>query len=47
MKALYETDKETLKTLAEILYAEASLIVGLNLDNNLETADKIFELLSK
>ena len=47
MKALYETDKETLKTFAEILYAEASLIAGLNVENMTETADKIFDLLSK
>lgn len=47
MKKCFEDDKDTLKTLSEILYNEASIIAGLAVDNLTEASDKIFELLSK
>ena len=47
LKDLYRTDKETLKVYAEILYAEAALIAGLNIENASEVSDKIFDLLAK
>lgn len=47
LKDLYRTDKDTLKVYAEILYAEAALIAGLNIENASDVSDKIFDLLAK
>ena len=47
LKDLYKNDKDTLKTYAEILYAEAALIAGLNIENASDVSDKIFDILAK
>ena len=47
MKALYDTDKETLKLYVEVLLREASLIAGLPIDNLSKSSSVIFDLLSK
>ena len=47
MKALYDTDKETLKLYVEVLLREASLIAGLPIDNLSKSSNVIFDLLSK
>ena len=38
LKSLYETDKDALKNYAKILYAQAKLIEGLSIDNQLKLA---------
>ena len=47
LKDLYKTDKETLKKYAKILYAEARLIEGLQLDNPTEISNLIAEIMAK
>ena len=47
LKLLYETDKEELKKYAKILYAQAKLIEGLNIDNPTEISNLVCELISK
>ncbi len=47
MKKLFVEDKELLKTLSEIMFSQASLIAGLNVENITDISDKIFEVLSK
>lgn len=47
LKNLYENDKEELKKYAKILYSEARLIEGMNIDNPTEISSLICDLLSK
>lgn len=47
LKSLYENDKEALKSYAKILYAQAKLIEGLNIDNPTEISNLICDLISK
>lgn len=47
LKNLYENDKEALKNYAKILYAQAKLIEGLNIDNPTEISNLICDLISK
>ena len=47
LKSLYESDKETLKNYAKILYAQAKLIEGLSVENPTEISNLICELISK
>ncbi len=46
VKALYETDKDKLKELAEILLCQAKLIEGLPIDNPTEYAEKVCDFIS-
>ncbi len=45
LKALYESDKDTLEAYAKILYSEACLISGISLDNPGEFAELISKLM--
>lgn len=45
LKALYESDKEKLKTYTKILYAQARLIGGLKIDNPSELSDMVCGLM--
>lgn len=47
IKELYATDKDELKKYTQILYAQAKLIEGLNIDNPTEISNLICELISK
>ena len=47
IRYLYETDKEELKKYAKVLYAQARLIEGLELDNPTEISNLVCEYLSK
>ena len=47
LKSLYELDKDELKKYTKILYAQAKLIEGLNIDNPTEISNMICELISK
>ena len=47
LKDLYNTDKDELKKYAKILYAQARLIEGLNLDNPTEISNLVCDILSK
>lgn len=47
LKSLYESDKDELKKYTKILYAQAKLIEGLNIDNPTEISNMICELISK
>ena len=47
IKTLYETDKDKLKELSDVLFAEALQISGLAIENPTEIADKIFKLLAE
>ena len=47
IKELYNTDKDELKKYTQILYAQAKLIEGLNIDNPTEISNLICELISK
>lgn len=44
---LFESDKDSLKKLSEVLYGEARLIAGLELDNPAEFSQSVCELLAK
>lgn len=45
LKALYESDKETVKKYAKLLYAQACLIAGKSVDNPAELSNLICELM--
>ena len=47
IKELYATDKDALKNLTEVIYAEARLIAGLPVENPTENADLIISMLCK
>ena len=47
LKSLYETDKDELKKYTKILYAQAKLIEGLNIDNPTEISNIICDLIAK
>ena len=47
LKDLYENDKEGLEKYTKVLYAQARLIEGLNIDNPTEISNIICEYLSK
>lgn len=47
LKSLYESDKDELAKYTKILYAQAKLIEGLNIDNPTEISNLVCELLSK
>lgn len=47
LKALYETDKETLSKYAKLLYAESCLIAGITPENTAEFCQLISELMVK
>lgn len=47
LKVLYENDKEELKKYTKILYAQARLIEGLQIDNPTEISNLICEIMSK
>lgn len=47
IKSLFENDKEELKKYTKILYAQAKLIEGLDIDNPTEISNIICELISK
>lgn len=47
LKALYDTDKDTLKKYAELLYGEACLVSGLALQNPSSFAKTLSEILAK
>ncbi len=47
LKELYENDKEELKKYTKILYAQARLIEGLQIDNPTEISNLICEIMSK
>lgn len=47
LKSLYESDKDELKKYTKILYAQAKLIEGLNIDNPTEISNIICELIAK
>lgn len=47
IKELYKNDKEQLKDYTKILYAQAKLIEGLNIDNPTEISNLICNLISK
>lgn len=47
IKELYVTDKDALKNLTEVLYAEARLIAGLPVENPTQNADLIISMLCK
>ena len=46
LKAMYETDKETVGEYARILYAQARLIVGMPVDNPVELTEMICKLMA-
>ena len=45
ISALYESDKETLRKYSKILYAEACLIGGIELDDPKEFTELVSELM--
>ena len=45
VKNLFEGDKEKLKVLAEILFAQASLVAGLDVEDNAKISDSIFDFI--
>jgi len=47
LQFLYDNDKEMLKTYAEILYSQAMLIEGINLENPAEFVGQIAELMTR
>ena len=47
LKALYETDRDTLANYAKILYANARLVSGLSVENPTELAAMVCELMMK
>ena len=47
LQFLYDNDKELLKTYADILYNQALLIEGINLENPAEFVGKVTELITK
>ena len=47
LKSLYESDKDELAKYAKVLYAQAKLIEGLNIDNPTEISNLVCEMLSK
>ena len=47
IKSLFETDKDKLKKLTKVLYAQAQLIEGLTVENPTEITDVICGLLSE
>ena len=47
IKALYESDKDTLRKYAKILYAEACLISGATLKNPGELCELVSEIIAK
>ncbi|MCL2077918.1 MAG: molecular chaperone HtpG [Oscillospiraceae bacterium] len=47
LQFLYDNDKELLKTYADILYSQALLIEGINLENPAEFVGKITDLITK
>ena len=47
IKTLFENDKEELKTYTKILYAQAKLIEGLEIENPTEISNLICDLISK
>ena len=47
IKTLYETDKDMLEKYSKVLYSEARLIEGLNIDNPTEISNLICEMISK
>ena len=47
LKSLYESDKDELAKYAKILYAQAKLIEGLNIDNPTEISNLVCEIISK
>ena len=47
IKDLYNNDQESLKEYTKILYAQARLIEGLNIDDPTELANSICNLLAK
>ena len=47
LRDLYESDKDTLQSFSKILYAQARLISGLDLDNPNETTNLICDLMLK
>jgi molecular chaperone HtpG len=47
LENLYDTDKEELKKYAKVLYAEARLIEGLQVDNPVQISNIIVDLMSK
>ncbi|MBQ3021553.1 MAG: molecular chaperone HtpG [Bacilli bacterium] len=47
IKDLYENDKEMLEKYSKVLYSEARLIEGLNIDNPTEISNLICEMISK
>ena len=47
LKDLYKNDKEELKKYTQILYAQARLIEGLNIENPTELSNLICEVMSK
>jgi len=47
LRALYDSDRDTLKKYARILYAEACLISGVALDNPAELCELVSEMMAK
>ncbi len=47
LKSLYETDKDAVKSYADILYSQALLIEGMAIENPVEFTNKICEIMSK
>ena len=47
LKDLYKNDKEELKKYTQILYAQARLIEGLNIENPTELSNLICEVMAK
>lgn len=45
LKSAYETDKEQAKKYAQILYSQAALIAGFNIDNTVEYCDMVCDLM--
>ena len=47
LKELFNSDKEELKKYTKVLYAQAKLIEGLNIDNPTEISNLICEMIAK
>ena len=47
LKALYANDKDKLKDYAKLLYDQALLIEGMSIDNPVEFANLVCELMTK
>ncbi len=47
LKSLYDTDKEALKKYTKVLYAQARLIEGLNIENPTEISNLMCEIMTK